>query len=340
MGDLVPRADRRRRGGGHLDRRLPARRRRRRGDGRAHLAARRQRRRQRRRRADRGRARGRARRQRDHGGRGSRRAASRVFRRAAGCAPRISALLATFGAVTVEVFRRPRIAVLSTGNELCAPEATPRPGQVRDANQCVLGAQSRGRRLRRDPRRHRPRRRGGAARGGAPAARRARCRDPLGRLVGRDQGCLRRGAGRSAAARRPVSRHRHPPRQADAVRARGRQAGDRHARVSHLVAGGVRRLHPPAALAAWAARRRASPGRRAAPRASAPRTVGARTRRLPARRARRARRRPVGRAAARRLGDALQRGARRRPRLRPRRRRAPRRRGRRSRCSSTSRTDA
>jgi molybdopterin molybdotransferase len=52
------------------------------------------------------------------------------------------ALLATFGAVSVEVFRRPRVAVLSTGNELCEPEATPRPGQVRDANQIALAAQS------------------------------------------------------------------------------------------------------------------------------------------------------------------------------------------------------
>ena len=51
------------------------------------------------------------------------------------------ALLATFGVVTVEVFRRPRVAVLSTGNELCAPEATPRPGLVRDANQIALAAQ-------------------------------------------------------------------------------------------------------------------------------------------------------------------------------------------------------
>ena len=50
-------------------------------------------------------------------------------------------MLATFGIVTVEVFRRPRVAVLSTGNELCAPEATPRPGQVRDANQTALAAQ-------------------------------------------------------------------------------------------------------------------------------------------------------------------------------------------------------
>ena len=31
--------------------------------------------------------------------------------------------------------------MLSTGNELCAPDETPRPGQVRDANQSALAAQ-------------------------------------------------------------------------------------------------------------------------------------------------------------------------------------------------------
>ena len=51
------------------------------------------------------------------------------------------ALLATFGETEVAVFRRPRVAVLSTGNELCAPDERPRPGQVRDANQAALAAQ-------------------------------------------------------------------------------------------------------------------------------------------------------------------------------------------------------
>jgi molybdopterin molybdotransferase len=55
--------------------------------------------------------------------------------------PQDLAALATFGVAEVSVFRRPRVAVLSTGNELCEPGATPRPGQVRDANQYVLGAQ-------------------------------------------------------------------------------------------------------------------------------------------------------------------------------------------------------
>jgi molybdopterin molybdotransferase len=51
------------------------------------------------------------------------------------------AALATFGVADVLVFRRPRVAVLSTGNELCEPTSSPRPGQVRDANQYALGAQ-------------------------------------------------------------------------------------------------------------------------------------------------------------------------------------------------------
>jgi molybdopterin molybdotransferase len=55
--------------------------------------------------------------------------------------PQDLAALATFGVAEVEVYRRPRVAVLSTGNELVEPGARPRPGQVRDANQVTLGAQ-------------------------------------------------------------------------------------------------------------------------------------------------------------------------------------------------------
>jgi molybdopterin molybdotransferase len=51
------------------------------------------------------------------------------------------ALLATFGVTTLQVYRQPRVALVSTGNELCPPEETPRPGQVRDANQTALAAQ-------------------------------------------------------------------------------------------------------------------------------------------------------------------------------------------------------
>ncbi|HVR00801.1 MAG TPA: gephyrin-like molybdotransferase Glp [Polyangia bacterium] len=57
--------------------------------------------------------------------------------------PQDVAALATFGVAEVSVFRRPRVAVLSTGNELSDPSsrAAPRPGQVRDANQYALAAQ-------------------------------------------------------------------------------------------------------------------------------------------------------------------------------------------------------
>jgi len=55
--------------------------------------------------------------------------------------PQDLAMLATFGVTSVDVRRRPRVAVLSTGNELCDPAETPRPGQVRDANQTALSAQ-------------------------------------------------------------------------------------------------------------------------------------------------------------------------------------------------------
>ncbi len=51
------------------------------------------------------------------------------------------AALASFGIVDVTVFRRPRIAVLATGSEICPPHQTPLPGQVRDSNQYVLAAQ-------------------------------------------------------------------------------------------------------------------------------------------------------------------------------------------------------
>jgi len=49
--------------------------------------------------------------------------------------------LAAFGVVEVPVVRRPRIATLATGSEVCAVTETPRPGQVRDSNQYVLAAE-------------------------------------------------------------------------------------------------------------------------------------------------------------------------------------------------------
>lgn len=51
--------------------------------------------------------------------------------------------LAALGVGAVEVYRRPRVAILSTGNEVVAPGSMPGVGQVRDANSSILGARAR-----------------------------------------------------------------------------------------------------------------------------------------------------------------------------------------------------
>ncbi|KPJ51525.1 molybdenum cofactor biosynthesis protein [candidate division TA06 bacterium DG_24] len=48
--------------------------------------------------------------------------------------------LASIGVTKVLVYRRPRVAVLSTGDEIVPPDAEPRPGQVRGINLFVLSA--------------------------------------------------------------------------------------------------------------------------------------------------------------------------------------------------------
>ena len=48
--------------------------------------------------------------------------------------------LTAVGAATVDVARRPAIGIISTGDEVVPPEATPAPGQVRDVNSYTLAA--------------------------------------------------------------------------------------------------------------------------------------------------------------------------------------------------------
>jgi len=49
--------------------------------------------------------------------------------------------LASQGIMAVPVYRRPKVAILSTGNELVAADRMPSPGQIRDINSTILAAQ-------------------------------------------------------------------------------------------------------------------------------------------------------------------------------------------------------
>lgn len=49
-------------------------------------------------------------------------------------------LLAAFGVSEVAVYRRPRVAVISTGDEIVTIERVPQPGQIRDANSHSIAA--------------------------------------------------------------------------------------------------------------------------------------------------------------------------------------------------------
>lgn len=51
------------------------------------------------------------------------------------------AMLATVGAATVEVYRRPRVAILATGDEIVPVEAAPKTFEVRNSNSWALAAQ-------------------------------------------------------------------------------------------------------------------------------------------------------------------------------------------------------
>ncbi|MEW6439537.1 MAG: gephyrin-like molybdotransferase Glp [bacterium] len=54
--------------------------------------------------------------------------------------PQDAGLMAALGMADVEVFRRPRVAICSTGNEIVPMTQVPAPGQIRDANSYSVGS--------------------------------------------------------------------------------------------------------------------------------------------------------------------------------------------------------
>jgi molybdopterin molybdotransferase len=58
----------------------------------------------------------------------------RVLTRGHVIRPQDMAALANMGVTAVPVFERPRVAIVSTGNELVPADGTPGPGQIRDSN--------------------------------------------------------------------------------------------------------------------------------------------------------------------------------------------------------------
>ena len=55
--------------------------------------------------------------------------------------PQEIGMLAALGRTEVTVIRRPRVAILATGDEVVPPWETPGPGQIRDANSYTVAAQ-------------------------------------------------------------------------------------------------------------------------------------------------------------------------------------------------------
>lgn len=62
----------------------------------------------------------------------------RILPRGKRLGPTELGLLATAGVAQVDVYRQPRVTVLSTGDELCAPWEEPGYGQIRDSNHITL----------------------------------------------------------------------------------------------------------------------------------------------------------------------------------------------------------
>jgi len=66
------------------------------------------------------------------------RAGEVLVRAGARIGPAEIGLLASLGHAAINVYRRPRFSILSTGDELVEPDQTPGPGQIRDSNRFSL----------------------------------------------------------------------------------------------------------------------------------------------------------------------------------------------------------
>ncbi|MBN1813696.1 MAG: molybdopterin molybdotransferase MoeA, partial [Anaerolineae bacterium] len=69
------------------------------------------------------------------------RAGQVVLEPGAALRPQEIGMLAAVGCVEVAVVRRPRVAILATGDEVVPPDQSPGPGQIRDANSYAVAAQ-------------------------------------------------------------------------------------------------------------------------------------------------------------------------------------------------------
>lgn len=54
--------------------------------------------------------------------------------------PQDIGVLAGIGKINIKVFKKPRVAIISTGNEVVSAQDEPQIGEVRDINSCTLGA--------------------------------------------------------------------------------------------------------------------------------------------------------------------------------------------------------
>ena len=68
----------------------------------------------------------------------SMRAGERIFAAGQCLRPQDLGVLAELGVASVPVRRRPRVAILATGDELVPPESAPGPGQIRNSNESLL----------------------------------------------------------------------------------------------------------------------------------------------------------------------------------------------------------